>query len=181
MKVFCRNKADCLTIWDVLNRWRHISLAEFQALINGNPPELQPYETVMPHSGEPDCRTLSLRPVERGELTFRDDDGYVITLNDASGHAMAANVDMVVPDEHNAPLVGDSIYFLVEDVAKNEQPRFLAEPLTAPLTAGDRPARSVGRMLRVADAAKICGISESEFWKRVRAGKLPRGIKLAPR
>lgn len=170
----CRDARDCLTVWDVLARWRHVSLKEFQDLINGDPPALPPYERVLPHGGPADERTLTLRPLDVGPLAFREDEAPLVTLVGGNGRVLAANADFAMEDEHGDPIFGDSIYFLVDDVARVERSRFLAEPLR-----GERPPRHEGRALRARDAAAICGVGESTFWRWAQDGLMPRGIKIS--
>lgn len=167
--VICKSKEDCLTVWDVLARWKHVSFVELQDLINGRTHPA--YEVVRPHDGSQDVRTLSLRPFD-GCLSFKDEDEYIITLHDERGKTLAANVDGYALNEFGEPLVGDSIYFLVEDVARVEESRYLSEPLKG------TPLKAVGKLLRVTDAAKLCGISEAEYWRWIGEGKVPRGIKV---
>ena len=176
MAVIC-NREDCLSVWDVLARWQHISIEEFAELINSR--KLQAYRVLHPHDWSLDARTLTLQSIEE-RLAFRGDDHYVITLHDEQGRMIDASADGCVLDENGEPMYGDQVYFLIDDVARVEEGRFVTEPLKAPRAPAE-PARRVGRMLRAADAAAKCGISESEWWRWVSEGRMPQGIKVKPK
>ncbi len=167
----CKNKEDCLSIWEVLARWQHVSLEEFAELVNSR--RLPAYRVLHPHSWDLDERTLTLRAIE-GRVTFEGNEYIDIVRED--GRVIDANaVDF--PDDNGDPIHEARVYFLVDDVARTEEGRYVAEPLKAP----EAPARRVGKLLRAADAAAMCAISESEWWRWVAEGRMPQGIKVKPK
>ena len=98
--VVCKNKEDCLSIWDVLAQWQHISLNEFEELINSR--VLQAYIVLHPHDWTPDVHTLTLRAVE-GRLTI-EGNGYVDIVRDEAGRMIDASADGCLQDENGEPI-----------------------------------------------------------------------------
>lgn len=90
----CYPLSDCLSIWDVLGRWPHISRYELERLINengGRPPLLQPYEIEIPSCGEPDAETIYLHPMNRGELRIVEAHEFYWEVRDARGRPVASD------------------------------------------------------------------------------------------
>lgn len=189
----CHPVTDCLTIWDVMSRWPHVSRYELERLINGaggRPPLLQPYESESPLDIDTERETIYLHPMERGELTLDLEAEFMGAVRDARGRAIAAETDLV-SDEFGEPMERDRLYFLLGDVLRLERdnPDYLREipprGRNAPPETPRRPAPQApatvpsGRMLRAKDAAALLGIGKSTLWKWVSEGRLPAGTRLS--
>ncbi len=189
----CYLASDCLTIWDVLARWRHISYYELERLINeegGRPPRLQPYEVEYPATGgKPDAETMYLHPMRRGALRIVHVHEFHDEVRDARNRLVAADADEVLLGEDGDPLLEDRLYFLLGDVLRLERknPDYLAEippqgkgaPAETPPMPAEAPAppRPAGRMLHAKDAAALLGCSRSHFWALVKRGEIVPGIR----
>ncbi|MCR5562938.1 MAG: helix-turn-helix domain-containing protein [Desulfovibrio sp.] len=184
---------ECLTIWDVLDRWPRINLYELECLINKSDdgdPLLPPYEYERAVNMEPDD-ALYLHRMRRGTLKISEHNDILTEVRDESGLAVASTCYETC-DEHKNPLWRDKLYFLLGDVKRleKEHPDYVsaipkrkrnapAETTRRPPSKSSSAPRRTIKMLRVEEVAALLGIKKSTVWQWVADSKLPAGIRLS--